>query len=116
MDDEHFVVSTSDIYYLPRRYIEDFVALVPIAAKVKLHKDLALPLLFMALDKPENFDTYAFSNPKHLSAAEEKEDPAIAYTPDWHAMYPWAARSDMELYRIIKAMSAGDPSLSDIIE
>lgn len=116
MDDDHFVVSTSDIYYLPRRLVDDFAALVPLAAKVKLHRDLALPLMFMAMDNPENFDAHAFSSTKQLSQKEEIDDPAIAYTPSWHAVYPWAASSDVELYRIIKAMSAGDPSLADIIE
>nr|PNR36429.1 hypothetical protein PHYPA_022280 [Physcomitrium patens] len=115
MDDDHFVVCSSDIFYLPRRYINDFAAIVPLAAKVKLHRDLALPLIFMALDKPSNFDAHAFSSIKQLSE-EEKVDSAIAYTPAFHVVFPWAATSDIELYRIIKAMSAGDPSLVDIIE
>lgn len=116
MDDDHFVVSTSDVFYLPRRYVDDFVALVPMAAKVKLHRDLALPMMFMAMENVNGFDAFAFSSVKELSEKEEVEDPAIAYTPGWHAVFPWAARSDVELYRIIKAMSAGDPSLADIIE
>lgn len=116
MDDNHFVVCSSDVFYLPRRYIDDFAALVPLASKVKLHRDLALPMIFMAMDKPSNFDDYAFSSIKHLSEKEEIDDPAIAYTPAWHVVFPWAATSDIELYRIVKAMSAGDPSLADIIE
>jgi hypothetical protein len=116
MDDDHFVVCTSDVFYIPRRYVEDFAALGPLAAKVKLHRDLALPLMFMAMENLRNFDSFAFSSIKELSEKEEVDDPAIAYTPSWHAVYPWSATSDIELYRIVKAMSAGDPSLADIIE
>lgn len=116
MDDDHFVVSTSDVFFLPRRYVEDFAALVPMAAKLKLHRDLALPLMFLAMENVNNFDAFAFRNVKELVQKEELEDPAIAYTPAWHAVFPWSAKSDAELYRIIKAMSAGDPSLADIIE
>ena len=73
-------------------------------------------MIFMAMENVQNFDSFAFSSIKELSEKEEVDDPAIAYTPSWHAVYPWAASSDIELYRIIKAMSAGDPSLADIIE
>lgn len=116
MDDDHFIVSTFDVFYLPRRYVDDFAALVPLAGKMKLHRDLALPIIFMAMENVANFDAFAFSSVKALTEKEELEDPAISYTPEWHAVYPWAATSDVELYRIIKAMSAGDPSLADIIE
>lgn len=116
MDDGHFAVSTSDVYYVPARYIDDFSALARLAGKVKLHRDLALPLLFMAMDNPHNFDGYAFSKTRILSDSGVKEDPALIYTPNWHVIYPWVASSEPELYRIIKAMSAGDPTLSEILE
>jgi hypothetical protein len=116
MDDGHFTVSTSDVYYVPARYIDDFSALARLAGKVKLHQDLALPLLFMAMDNPHNFDGYAFSKTRILSDSDVKEDPALIYTPNWHIIYPWVASSEPELYRIIKAMSAGDPTLSEILE
>jgi hypothetical protein len=68
------------------------------------------------MENPENFDTYAFNNTRSLSESEVKEGPALIYTPNWHIMYPWKASSEFELYRIIKAMSAGDPSLSEILD
>jgi hypothetical protein len=116
MDDDHFMVSSSKVYYVPRRYIDDFSTLAGLAGKQKLNSALALPLFFVAMENPENFDTYAFNNTRSLSESEVKEGPALIYTPNWHIMYPWKASSEFELYRIIKAMSAGDPSLSEILD
>jgi hypothetical protein len=116
MDDDHFMVSSSKVYYVPRRYIDDFSTLAGLAGKQKLNSALALPLFFVAMENPESFDTYAFNNTRSLSESEVKEGPALIYTPNWHIMYPWKASSEFELYRIIKAMSAGDPSLSEILD
>ncbi|XP_024517750.1 probable glycosyltransferase STELLO2 [Selaginella moellendorffii] len=112
MDDMHFVVSSSDSFYIPHRYVSDFKALVPIGVKLELRPELAIPLFFLAMEKPASYDSEAF---KYVAETSVRRDPAVFYRKSKHLVRPWSARNVSEIVRRIRALSVGDPLLVEIL-
>lgn len=109
IDDKHFVVSKSEVFYIPRRLVEDFVALVPLAVQAKLQQELAIPLIFLAMDHLDNFDSEAFSTVIYKTGSD------AVYSAEAHVVRPLKATNQRELLRIMKAMASGDPLLLEVL-
>lgn len=109
MDKNHFAVCRSNLFYIPRRYVQDFTNLVAFGVKAKLRHELAVPLFFLAMDSKHEFDGEAFSDVVYKP--NEGDSAAVHYSAQAHAVYPWKVKNELDLHSAIKAMAAGDPLL-----
>lgn len=109
IDDKHFVVSKSEVFYIPRRLVEDFASLVPLAMQAKLQQELAIPLMFLAMDHLDNFDSEAFSSVVYKTGSD------AVYSAEAHVVRPLKAINQRELLRIMKGMASGDPLLLEVL-
>lgn len=112
MDDKHFVLSKSDVFYIPRRLVGDFVELVGLGVKAKLHQELAIPLFFLAMDSRNSFDSEAFNSIVYRTGSVNS---ASIYSAEVHAVRPWKATDQRELLNVMKAMALGDPLLLEVL-
>ncbi|XP_031477051.1 probable glycosyltransferase STELLO2 [Nymphaea colorata] len=110
---EKFVVCTSDVFYVPRRFVGDFADLVGHVGDQKLHQKLAVPMFFLAMDSPSNFDSEAFRSMVYRTG--KASDPLSFYSVQAAAVHPWTVSADSEFMKLIRAMSSGDPLLLELL-
>ncbi|KAI5064144.1 hypothetical protein GOP47_0020814 [Adiantum capillus-veneris] len=106
IDHSHYIVCRSNVFYIPHRYVDDFSKLTLLAVKAKLRHEVAVPLILYALDTKREFDQSAFSDV--IYKPSDGDSAAEYYSARVHAIYPWYAKNEVELQRIIKAMAGGD--------
>ncbi|KAI5082895.1 hypothetical protein GOP47_0002638 [Adiantum capillus-veneris] len=109
IDDKHYVVSKSEVFYVPKRFVEDFISLVPLAIQAKLNQELAIPLIFLSMDRLDNFDSEAFSNVVYKTGSD------AVYSAEAHIVRPLKATSQRQLLHIMKGMASGDPLLLEVL-
>ena len=110
IDDSHYVVSKSDVFYVPRRLVGDFVDLVALGLQAKLHQELAIPLFFLCMEHIDNYDSEAFS---HVVYGIDSN--SVTYMAEAHIVSPLKARDQHELLHVMKYMAAGDPLLLEVL-
>lgn len=114
MDKNHYVVCRSNVFYIPHRHVGDFSKLTSLGMKAKLRHEVAVPLFFLAMDYKQEFDGGAFSD--IIYKPIDGDTAAEFYSKRVHVVYPWYAKDEVELQRIIKAMGAGDPLLLKFVQ
>ncbi|XP_002984603.2 probable glycosyltransferase STELLO2 [Selaginella moellendorffii] len=112
MDDTKFIHSSSDFFYIPKRLVDDFKDLASVGVQNKLAHELAMPLFFLAMDRPSQFDSRAFAKVAYVPGGE---DPTSHYSIDLNVLYPWRAATEEDLFHIIKALSVGDHLLLAVL-
>lgn len=111
MEETHFALSKSEVFYIPQRLVGDFAELVQLAVQAKLHPDLALPLFFLAMEPKEEYDAEAFSQ-----VVYNTESSHATYSPEVHVVrQSYAPTNQRQLLGVIKAMAAGDPLLLETV-
>ncbi|CAN6485468.1 unnamed protein product [Victoria cruziana] len=110
---EKFVVCSANIFYVPRRFVGDFIDLVGHVGDQNLHQKLAVPMFFLAMDSPSNFDSEAFRSMVYRIG--KASDPSSFYSVQASAVHPWAVSDDSEFMKLIGAMSSGDPLLLELL-
>ncbi|KAG5609343.1 hypothetical protein H5410_020624 [Solanum commersonii] len=110
--DETLTICSSEIFYIPRRFVSDFVDLVNLVGNLDMHHKVAMPMFFTAMDSPQNFDSvlnsmiYKKKPPGNLTTFYSAEAPAI---------HPWKVSSEQEFIKLIRVMAAGDPLLMELV-
>ncbi|XP_062002848.1 probable glycosyltransferase STELLO1 [Rosa rugosa] len=108
-----FIVCSSEILYIPRRFISDFVDLVNLVGDLEIHHKVAIPMFFLALDSPQNFDSV-------LSTMVYEEESASTnssslYSAQVPAVHPWSVSSEQDFIKLIRTMAEGDPLLMELV-
>ncbi|BBN05504.1 hypothetical protein MPTK1_3g13670 [Marchantia polymorpha subsp. ruderalis] len=114
-DDGHFVMSPSDLYYVPQSYVNDFITLITPANNAQLRPEVAIPLIFQAMEKPDNYDHAALSSMLYFDE-RKKFDPAALYRTDLDAVHPWRPNNEAELARLFKSVGKVDAHLLDAFD
>uniref|UniRef100_A0A3Q7G0D7 Uncharacterized protein n=1 Tax=Solanum lycopersicum TaxID=4081 RepID=A0A3Q7G0D7_SOLLC len=110
--DETLTICSSEIFYIPRRFVSDFVDLINLVGNLDVHHKVAMPMFFTAMDSPQNFDSvlnsmiYKKKSPGNLTTFYSAEAPAI---------HPWKVSSEQEFIKLIRVMAAGDPLLMELV-
>lgn len=113
MDEKSFVVCSSEVFYVPHRFVEDFVDLVSLVGNSNLHHEVAVPIFFLAMDTPDMFDPDALSNSIYQRGGSS--DALSYYSAEVHAVHPWKMFNESDFVRLLKAMSSGDPLLLEVL-
>ncbi|XP_022742098.1 probable glycosyltransferase STELLO2 [Durio zibethinus] len=112
--DKSLTICSSEIFYIPRRFVSDFVDLVNLVGHIEIHQKVAIPMFFLSMDLPQNFDSV-------LSAMVYKQElPSINsssthYSAQAPAVHPWKVSSEHEFIKLIRIMGEGDPLLMELV-
>lgn len=111
--DQLLTVCSSDVFYIPRRFIADFTELVHLVDNLEIHHKVAIPMFFLSMDSPQNFDPV-------LSRMIYEENPSSTnsstfYSDKVPAVHPWTVSSEQEFIKLIRIMAAGDPLLLELV-
>ncbi|CAN6444869.1 unnamed protein product [Victoria cruziana] len=113
--EEKLVICSSDIFYVPQRFVADFVDLVSHVGDLKLHQKIAVPMFFLAMDSSSNFDSQALKNMIYRIGGGETSDPSSFYSAQAAGVHSWKVSSDSDFMKLVRAMSSGDPLLLELL-
>ncbi|KAI3445053.1 hypothetical protein Pfo_001718 [Paulownia fortunei] len=102
----------SEVFYIPQHLVSDFVDLVELVGGFEIHHKIAVPMFFMAMDLPQNFDPVLNNmiyKPNTLSTSSFS-----FYSPQVPAVYPCNVSTESDFVKLIKLMAAGDPLLMEL--
>lgn len=111
-NDKNLLLCSSEIFYVPQRLISDFVELVNLVDNLEIHQKVAIPMFFVSMDSPQNFDPildstiYKKNPPKNSSTIYSAKVPAV---------HPWSVSSEQEFIKLIRIMAEGDPLLMELV-
>ncbi|KAB5519507.1 hypothetical protein DKX38_023826 [Salix brachista] len=110
--DQSLVIGSSDIFYIPQHFVTDFVDLVGLVGDLDIHQKVAIPMFFMSMDSPQNFDSV-------LSTMVYKRKPppdnSTLYSAQAPAVHPWNVSSEQDFIKLIRIMAEGDPLLMELV-
>ncbi|KAL7601186.1 hypothetical protein Lser_V15G26305 [Lactuca serriola] len=111
--DSTLTICGSEVFYIPRRLVVDFIDLVNLVGDRDIHQKVAIPMMFIAMDSPRNFDSvfkkmvYRKKPPKDISIS--------FYSPEAPAVHPMVVSNEEDFIKLIRVMAAGDPMLLDLV-
>ncbi|XP_057505690.1 probable glycosyltransferase STELLO2 [Actinidia eriantha] len=111
--DQSLTICNSEVFYIPRRFVPDFIDLVNLVGDLDIHQKVAIPMFFVSMDSPQNFDSV-------LGTMIYKQEPPLTnsstfYSPEVPAIHPWSVSSEQEFIKLIRIMAAGDPLLMELV-
>nr|GMD85701.1 probable glycosyltransferase STELLO2 [Ipomoea batatas] len=109
--DESLTLCESEVFYVPRPFVTDFIDLVNLVGELDIHHKAAIPMFFMAMDSLKKFDPVFNS----MVYKEKQPDNSTYYSAEAPAVRPWKVSSEQEFIKLIKVMAAGDPLLMELV-
>ncbi|RLM87476.1 uncharacterized protein C2845_PM04G32800 [Panicum miliaceum] len=106
---------SSEIFYIPQRHIGDFSYLVKATGSLEIHHSIAVPMLFLAMDSPSNFESKALTKLVYRADLPSNTTFLSIYTAEADAVYPLKIRNEIEFVKLIRVMASGDPFLMELV-
>ncbi|CAM0907123.1 unnamed protein product [Alopecurus aequalis] len=113
--EDTIVHCSSEIFYVPRQYTGGFSHLVKVIGNLDIHHTVAVPMLFLAMDLPSNFEPRALGKLVYKTNLPSNTTFSTIYTAEAHAVYPMKVQNEMDFVNLIKVMASGDPFLMELI-
>ncbi|XP_057784024.1 probable glycosyltransferase STELLO2 [Salvia miltiorrhiza] len=111
-DQQNLMICNSEVFYVPRRFVADFTDLVNLVDDLDVHHKVAIPMFFLAMDSPENFDS-VLNSMKYKQKLQSNS--TSFYSPEAPAIHPWSVTSEQDFIKLIRIMAAGDPLLMELV-
>lgn len=110
---QSLTICNSEVFYIPRQFVADFADLVSLVGNQEIHQKVAIPMFFLSMDLPQNFDSV-------LSTMIYKQTPPSTnstslYSSKVAAVHPWSVSSEQEFVHLIRIMGEGDPLLTELV-
>ncbi|CAM0955693.1 unnamed protein product [Alopecurus aequalis] len=115
MGKDKIVFCGSELFYIPRQFVEDFGDLVGLVGDLDLHHKIAVPMFFLAMDSPENFDSEALAGTVFRTNLAANETFSSIYTAQSPAVFPVKVMNEIDFIKVIRLMSKGDPLLMELV-
>ncbi|XP_022735887.1 probable glycosyltransferase STELLO2 isoform X1 [Durio zibethinus] len=112
--DKSLTICSSEIFYIPRRFVSDFVDLVNLVGHIEVHQKVAIPMFFLSMDLPQNFDSVV-STMVYKQDLPSTNSSSTHYSAQAPAVHPWKVSSEQEFIKLIRIMSEGDPLLMELV-
>ncbi|PON38852.1 hypothetical protein PanWU01x14_309410 [Parasponia andersonii] len=109
---QSLIVCTSEVFYIPRNFVSDFVDLVNLVGDLDIHQRIAIPMIFVSMDLPQNFDS-VFKN--MIYKQEVPANSSTFYSAKVSAVHPWNVSGEPEFIKLIRIMAEGDPLLMELV-
>lgn len=114
VDKNSLLFCTSELFYVPRQFVGDFTDLVDLVGTLEIHHRIAVPMFFVAMDSPRNFDSNAFKTTIYRTDLQSNASLSI-YSAQVPAVYPCNVTSEIDFIKLIRIMAAGDPLLMEMV-
>ncbi|KAF5750217.1 hypothetical protein HS088_TW03G00550 [Tripterygium wilfordii] len=112
-DDQSLTICSSEIFYVPRHFVADFVDLVSLVGDIEIHHKVAIPMFFLSMDSPQNFDTL-LSTMVYEGQPPPSNSTTTFYSAEAPAVHPWNVSSEQDFIKLIRIMAQGDPLLMEL--
>ncbi|RWW81386.1 hypothetical protein BHE74_00010235 [Ensete ventricosum] len=109
------IICGSEIFYVPQRFVGDFIDIVEIIGDQRIHHKVAVPMIFLAMDVPENFDSSALATVVYKAGLSANDSFASYYTANVPAIYPLKVHHEYDFVKLIRVMASGDPLLQELV-
>uniref|UniRef100_A0A5B6Z543 Glycosyltransferase STELLO1 n=1 Tax=Davidia involucrata TaxID=16924 RepID=A0A5B6Z543_DAVIN len=113
MSDHKLTLCSSEVFYIPRRFVTDFIDLTNLVGDLDIHYKIAIPMFFVAMDSPQNFDS-VFSTMIYKQE-QPSTNSTTFYSAEVPAIHPWNVSSEQDVIKLIRIMAAGDPLLMELV-
>lgn len=110
--DTSLALCSSEVFYIPRRSVADYIDLVNLVGNLDVHQKVAIPMIFSAMDSPDNFDS-VFDTMVYKQ--KQPSNSSTYYSPEVPAVHPWKVSSEQDFIKLIRIMAAGDPLLMELV-
>nr|DAD42413.1 TPA_asm: hypothetical protein HUJ06_000643 [Nelumbo nucifera] len=111
--EQSVTLCTSEVFYVPRRFVGDFTEIVGLVGKLDIHHKTAIPMIFTAMDSPRNFDSVL--NTMIYRSEAPVNDTLSFYSSQATAVHPCKVSSESEFIKLIRFMAEGDPLLMELV-
>ncbi|KAG7014260.1 putative glycosyltransferase STELLO1, partial [Cucurbita argyrosperma subsp. argyrosperma] len=112
----YLVICNCEVFYVPRQFVGDFKDLVALVGNYKIDYRVAVPMFFMAMDLPLNFDdVFGRMVYKKTPAEQLISNDTNLYAAEVPAVHPWRVSSEVEFAELMRLMAAGDPLLKELV-
>ncbi|XP_010508659.1 PREDICTED: probable glycosyltransferase STELLO1 isoform X2 [Camelina sativa] len=111
---ETLTVCSSEVFYVPKRLVTDFTDLVDLVGDMDLHYKVAVPMFFLSMDSPQNFDPVLGSMVYKRKSASFNTSSSL-YSPKAPAVHPWSISSEQDFIKLVQQMAEGDPLLLELV-
>lgn len=105
-------ICSSEVFYIPRQFVGDFVDLVGLVGKFEIHNKVAVPLFFMAMDLPHKYDSVL--NTMIYKPETSSSNSSNMYSAQAPAVHPWTVSSESDFIELMRFMATGDPLLMEL--
>ena len=112
--DKILTICSSEIFYIPQRFVADFVDLVNLVGHLEIHQKVAIPMFFLSMDLPQNFDS-VLSKMVYKQELPSANASSTHYSAQAPAVHPWKVSSEQEFIKLIRIMGEGDPLLMELV-
>ncbi|XP_020584829.1 probable glycosyltransferase STELLO1 [Phalaenopsis equestris] len=113
--EQSLTICGSELFYIPRRFVADFVDLVELVRNLDIHHIVAVPMIFMAMDSPQNFDSDALSKTLYLKEKGGNGFNVTDYSDRVPAVYPLNVSNELEFIELVRVLAAGDQLLKELV-
>ena len=107
-------VCSSEVFYVPKRLVTDFTELVELVGDMDLHYKVAVPMFFMSMDSPQNFDPVLGSMVYKRKSSSFNSSLSL-YSAQAPAVHPWSISSEQDFIKLVGQMAEGDPLLMELV-
>ncbi|XP_042495852.1 probable glycosyltransferase STELLO2 [Macadamia integrifolia] len=106
------ILCGSEVFYVPQRFVGDFVDLVGLVGDLEIHHKVAVPMFFMAMDSLSNFDSVL--NTMIYKTELPSNNSSSIYSAQVAAVHPWNVSNEPDFIKLIRIMATGDPLLMEL--
>uniref|UniRef100_A0A5B6Z5A5 Glycosyltransferase STELLO1 n=1 Tax=Davidia involucrata TaxID=16924 RepID=A0A5B6Z5A5_DAVIN len=111
--EKSLAICGSEVFYIPRRFVGDFKDLVDLVGNLEIHHRIAVPVFFMAMDSPENFESVL--NTMIYKTEAPSTNFWNFYSAQVPAVHPCNVSSEADFVKLIRIMATGDPLLMELV-
>ena len=109
---QSLLVCSSEVFYVPPNFVADFVDLVNLVGDLDIHHKIAIPMFFISMDSPQNFDS-VFNT--MIYKRELPANSTTFYSAKVSAVHPWNVTGEPDFIKLIRIMAEGDPLLLELV-
>ncbi|KAJ4779448.1 tRNA (Guanine-N(7)-)-methyltransferase subunit trm82 [Rhynchospora pubera] len=114
-DEDKITFCSSELFYIPGRFVGDFADLVGLVGDLDIHHKIAVPMFFLSMDSPQNFDSDALAKTVYKTKLSPNDTFSSIYTAQAPAVFPMKVQNEVDFVKLVRLMASGDPLLMELV-
>lgn len=113
--ESELIICSGEVFFVPRRFVDDFVDLTELVGDLDMHHKVAVPLFLLAMDSEQNFDSDALARVVYKKDLPSNASSLSYYTAKAPAVYPLKVQNEADFIKLVQVMASGDPLLMELV-